>query len=577
MQSPDPTGHRQTQPKTGCPHLPAPDAIFQGFRPPTGHPAQLFNEIWDLRRHGLNKDLRFTLLAVARETVGEAAQRGSSTCDFVAVSWGRWMERLELRSINAVKARMARLEEMGLVEVLYGECGPMGATAPRFRLRWADGGAAFGTLAAPLQDLKQNPGPWERPGADAHPANPRQNDTHQTDTRQNDTHQADTHQADTHQTDTHQADTHQTDTRQNDTHQTDTRQNDTHQFETNTTDTHQTDSHSIKQNRYIYSINSNQSINPSIIEVNELIEKMTIELNSINSNQNQSFQYQHCGTTDRTGEVCRPTFDVSPWLRGEFQEPWPEPLRQGLGEILDPHRIPGLFKRSPWTGEGAWAILQAIRAKGRNLGNQGGTLWNALLQMEKGTFWLTHAGPMLRQAGWQMEPEDGTPMATGARAEGACRLAQMGFSRMPLHGAALERHQRLRHEAVRRERAMDLDFGEDLDDDEDQSPSAEEPMTQGPELEIVKRAEDLSPEVKAELRTSIETFRDVTRAAVRSPAANRPGGFDDVSRSWKHIVEVLEPMLPLQINLLDAYRPVAIRQRSQIKMNVVEAVYRAVS
>ena len=95
--------------------------------------------------------------------------------------------------------------------------------------------------------------------------------------------------------------------------------------------------------------------------------------------------------------------------------------------------------------------------------------------------------------------------------------------------------------------------------------------------ERVTRPEDLSPEVKAELRTSIETFRDVTRAAVRSPAANRPGGFDDVSRSWKHIVEVLEPMLPLQINLLDAYRPVAIRQRSQIKMNVVEAVYRAVS
>jgi len=36
-------------------------------------------------------------------------------------------------------------------------------------------------------------------------------------------------------------------------------------------------------------------------------------------------------------------------------------------------------------------------------------------------------------------------------------------------------------------------------------------------------------------------------------------------------------MLPLQVNLQDAYRPVAIRQRSQIKMNVVAAVYRAVS
>jgi hypothetical protein len=153
----------------------------------------------------------------------------------------------------------------------------------------------------------------------------------------------------------------------------------------------------------------------------------------------------------------------------------------------------------------------------------------------------------------------------------------MGLSRLPLHGAALERQQRLRDEVLRRERAADLDFGEDPYDDEDPTPPVEEPMTQPPEPEIVKRAEELSPDVKAELRTSIETFRDATRAAVRSPAANRPGGFEDFSRSWSHIVDVLEPMLPLQVNLPDEYRPVAIRQRSQIKMNVVGAVYRAIS
>ena len=533
MQSPDPTGHRQTQPRTACPIPPAPGAIFQGFRPPTGHPAQFFNEIWDLQGYGLNKDLRFTLLAVARETVGEAIQRGSSTCDFVPVSWPRWMERLELRSINAVKARMARLEAMGLVEVLNGACGPRGATAPRFRLRWAPGGgAAVGTLGHVLPDRKRNPGPWERDGADGHPF---------------------------------------------ETRQTDTRQNDTHQFETHQTDTHQTDTSSIEQNKYISTNNSNQSINPSMIEVNELIKKMTIELNSFNSNQNQSIQSQRPGTTDRTGEIRRPAVDVSPWLRGASQEPWPEPLLQGLGAILDPHRIPGIAKRSPWTGEGAWAILQAICARGRNLGNQGGTLWNALLQTEKGAFWLAHAGPLLRQAGWQMEPEDGTPMAAGSRAEGDRRLARMGLSRLPLHGAALERQQRLRDEVLRRERAADLDFGEDPYDDEDPTPPVEEPMTQPTEPEIVKRAEELSPDVKAELRTSIETFRDATRAAVRSPAANRPGGFEDFSRSWSHIVDVLEPMLPLQVNLPDEYRPVAIRQRSQIKMNVVGAVYRAIS
>jgi hypothetical protein len=103
-----------------------------------------------------------------------------------------------------------------------------------------------------------------------------------------------------------------------------------------------------------------------------------------------------------------------------------------------------------------------------------------------------------------------------------------------------------------------------------------DPLSQ-PNPEPITRPEDFSPEVKAELRTSIETFRNVTRAALRSPVANRPGTYDDFSRCWKHIVEVLEPMLPLKVNLPDEYRPVAIRQPSQIKMNVVNALYRAVS
>ena len=552
MQSPDPSGHRQNQPKADCPIFPGPRAVFQGFRPLTEDPAQLFKEIWDLQCHGLNKELRFTLLAVALETVGDASPEGSP-CGFVAVSWTRWMERLELKSINAVKARMARLEEMGLIEVLSGECGAGGAMAPRFRLRWADGGGAvFGTLAPVLQDRKRNPDPGERHGGDA---------------RQLDARQTDTHQSDTHQSDTSQTDTHQSDTRQFDAHQTDTHQSDTHQSGTSL----------IKNNKYINSINSNQSINPSNIEVNELIEKMTIELNSINSNQNHSNQNQRTETADRTGETGRPAFDVGPWLRGESQDPWPEPLIQGLGVILDPHRIPGLVQRSPWTGEGAWAILQAIRAKGRNLGNQAGTLWNALLHPEKGAIWLTHAGPMLQQAGWRMEPEDETPMAAESRAEGGRRLARMGFRRLPLHGAALERQQRLRDEVVRRERSVDLDIGEDLYDDYDQSPSVEDPMAQRPELENVNRAEDLSPELKAKLRALIETYREASLAARHSPAINRPGFFDACSRAWQDIGALLEPVLPLQLKLTGEYLPTTIRRRAQIKMNILHPLFLAVS
>ena len=149
MQSPDPTRPHPTQPKVVWSSPPAPGAPFQGFTPPAGNLAQLFIEIWDLQCYGLNKDLRFALLALARETVGEASQRGGSICDFAAVSWPRWMERLEVSSINTVKTRMTRLVEMRLVEV--GECGPRGGTAPRFRLRWANGGADFGTPAPVLQ------------------------------------------------------------------------------------------------------------------------------------------------------------------------------------------------------------------------------------------------------------------------------------------------------------------------------------------------------------------------------------------------------------------------------------------
>jgi hypothetical protein len=87
----------------------------------------------------------------------------------------------------------------------------------------------------------------------------------------------------------------------------------------------------------------------------------------------------------------------------------------------------------------------------------------------------------------------------------------------------------------------------------------------------------LSPELKAELRTRIEEFRQASAAARRAPAVNRPGFFNACTRSWEGIGTLLEPVLPLQVELPEEARTVAVRDRSQIKMNVVNALYRAVS
>jgi hypothetical protein len=95
--------------------------------------------------------------------------------------------------------------------------------------------------------------------------------------------------------------------------------------------------------------------------------------------------------------------------------------------------------------------------------------------------------------------------------------------------------------------------------------------------EIVTRAEELSPEVKSQLRVLIETFREASLAARRSPAINRPGFFDTCSESFQSIGAVLEPILPLQLKLPDEYQPVTIRRRAQIKTNILHPLYLAVS
>ena len=84
-------------------------------------------------------------------------------------------------------------------------------------------------------------------------------------------------------------------------------------------------------------------------------------------------------------------FNLSRWLKGTEGEPWPDTLLSRLAVILDPPQMAGIAERSPWSAEGASAILDAIQVKGRKLGNQAGTLWNALRQTEKGAAWLAKA------------------------------------------------------------------------------------------------------------------------------------------------------------------------------------------
>jgi hypothetical protein len=95
--------------------------------------------------------------------------------------------------------------------------------------------------------------------------------------------------------------------------------------------------------------------------------------------------------------------------------------------------------------------------------------------------------------------------------------------------------------------------------------------------EQITRPEELGPDVKAELKSRIEAFREVRRALFRRPGAGTQGAIEAFTRCWEGIVDALEPVLPLQVTLPDEFRPVAIQMRSQIKNNVVQAVYQAVS
>lgn len=484
---------------------------FRGFHPLTANFTQLPNEILELKLPELTMELRWTLVMLTRETVGEAYRRGVSPYDFLPIPWSRWMLLLELGSVNAVKVRLARLEALGLIQVLPGERGVWGTTANRYRLRWQNAdGASSRAFRAALRDRSRQllrkrearaggyppadtlSGPWCQPAEPPSAATPGVSV--------------------------------------------------------------QADSPSNEQTDYPGTTNSKESVRPSL---------------SCNADW-----------ADRPTDGANPgpgpaPFDWKPWLREPDPEPWPAPLVQELGEILSHTQVIEIEETSPWSAEGAWAILQGIRSKGRKLAFLAGTLWNALLKPAKGVRWLTEAGPLLRQAGWRMVPEDELGTANWLRTMQGKILAQQGIRRLPLDGEGRAWVRNQHAGSLRQTRdPFPMDDGpewEDLmaiQDQADQTKVQKAPAT---------RPEELDAGLQAALRAGIEAFREASRAAFRSPRIHQPGFFQACSDAYRAIGDLLEPLLPLQVAPPEVGGVVIVRHRGQIKVNVLNAIYRAIS
>ena len=166
--------------------------------------------------------------------------------------------------------------------------------------------------------------------------------------------------------------------------------------------------------------------------------------------------------------------------------------------------------------------------KGRKLGNRAGTLWNALLQPEKGAAWLAKAGSCSGLSGWRQASGDGVAAdprgSVGGGRDLGCRTTQDAGS-----GAR------------------------------------------------AKRPEDLSPQVKAQLRELIEDFRVAFNSFMQSAKSDQKDALDAFARTFQCAADALEPVLPLQVTLLDEFHPTRIQGRKQIKTNILGAVYRAIS
>ena len=112
MSSPDSLGHPQAQPPAHRPIRSLFCLDFRTLNARTADPNQAADETWDLNMPGLTDEMRWTLATLKRELAIEAFRWGGSPTAFLSIFWARWKELLAVNSTNAVKARLARLENL---------------------------------------------------------------------------------------------------------------------------------------------------------------------------------------------------------------------------------------------------------------------------------------------------------------------------------------------------------------------------------------------------------------------------------------------------------------------------------
>lgn len=121
-------------------HGPEPTEASQPIHHLMANFTEVPNEIWDLELPGLTTEIRWTLLFLARETIGRAFERGGSPYDFVVIPWERWMKALDLLSEEEVQERLTRMEALGLIDVLASGPGSSEVQSNAYQLRWENDG-----------------------------------------------------------------------------------------------------------------------------------------------------------------------------------------------------------------------------------------------------------------------------------------------------------------------------------------------------------------------------------------------------------------------------------------------------
>lgn len=258
---------------------------------------------------------------------------------------------------------------------------------------------------------------------------------------------------------------------------------------------------------------------------------------------------QSSQVTDRqTGWDASDLVGWSSWTKQEDPSPWPLPVYEALGRLLDPPQLAQVESRSPWSQEGAWAILQGVKTKGKNLQSQAGVLWNALLTPAKGFPWIGKVGSALRDAGWRQLPEDGTHRQDWARERNVAVLSREGLERMPLHGEDIEKHRVLVREAEAQRRASQALLLEDSEEDPFLAEEDAEERPAPPPAPPVRiwTLPELPEPTRADLRAAVEIYYEKHKVAFLGAPTLREEASRLMTDAHQRIKTLLGEFLPIE-------------------------------